>query len=123
VIIYPIHHENIAAKTASEDDGVGHFDVIEWSCKRYQVIQGDGGAVLHEGYCKNTAVRIARREARKFDKNSGRMVPGRVYPFKTGTIHDGLWAVARTPTMFETGPDGLTAMVPSKRQATLYARS
>lgn len=64
---YPIHHENIAAKTASETDGVGHFDVLEWSGGRYQVIQSDGGMVVHEGYNKREAIRVAKREARAFD--------------------------------------------------------
>jgi hypothetical protein len=67
---YPIHHENIAAKTASETDGVGHFDVLEWSDGRYQVIQSDGGMVLHEGKNKREAIRVAKREARGFDRAS-----------------------------------------------------
>jgi hypothetical protein len=65
--MYPIHHENICAESASETDGVGHFDVLEWAGGRFQVIQSDGGMVLHEGTSLDEAIRVAEREAKAFD--------------------------------------------------------
>jgi hypothetical protein len=72
---YPIHHDSVCAKTASEDGGSGHFNLIEWPGRRYQVVNGDGGLVLHEGSNKREAYRAARAEARDYDASS---MPGPV---------------------------------------------
>lgn len=69
-VIYPIHHDSICAKTASEDGGSGHFNLIEWPGRRYQVVDGDGGAVVYEGKNKRVALQAARAEARDYDAST-----------------------------------------------------
>ena len=65
---YPIHHEVMSARTASEVDGQGHFDVIEWHPGEYAVHQSDGGLKLFETTRKREAYAYARRQARDYDR-------------------------------------------------------
>jgi hypothetical protein len=69
-VTYPIHHDSICAKTASESGGSGHFNLIEWPGRRYQVVDGDGGDVVHEGRNRRKALQAARAEARRYDADA-----------------------------------------------------
>lgn len=115
-VIFPVHHTTEVAKTADEE-GYGHFNVIERSGRRFQVLDGDTGRTMDEVGSLRAAVRIARREARRFDlDNPERMIPGRAYRLDR-TTNTGPWGVALSPTKFWTGEGGQPLAFTSKRKA------
>jgi hypothetical protein len=72
---YPIHHDEITAKAASEMDGQGHFSVLEWPNEEFHVVDGDGGLVIWVGGVLQKALDVARREADAYDARNPKRKP------------------------------------------------